>query len=182
MNPSQPSLLSAAKDGDASAAQLLLLENKINPNNLSSIGRTPLSWAAERGHEAVVEILLRDARTNPDTKDFYRTVAERTALETADADWEFNRKVDLDSEETNYRTPLSRAAENGHVEVVKLLLQDGRVNPDMHDSQGRTALSWAMGKGHQDVVRLFLGDGRADPNYQVSKGENAAIARCRKRP
>ncbi len=54
-------------------------------------GRTPLSRAAESGHEAVVKLLLE------------------------------TKEVDVDAKDGYGRTPLSWAAGNGHEAVVKLL-------------------------------------------------------------
>ena len=41
-----------------------------------------------------------------------------------------NGRVDPDRQDNYGRTPLHFAAFNGHTEVVKALLCDGRVNPD----------------------------------------------------
>ncbi len=40
----------------------LLLESKSDINSKDSEGRTPLSWAAERGHMSVVKLLLQDEK------------------------------------------------------------------------------------------------------------------------
>ena len=37
---------------------MALLKNRHNPDVKDTYGRTPLSWAAENGHEAVVKLLL----------------------------------------------------------------------------------------------------------------------------
>lgn len=51
-----------------------------------------------------------------------------------------NKDINPDLVNKVHRTPLSHAAENGHVGVVKLLLanSNGRVNPDACDSNLRT--------------------------------------------
>jgi ankyrin repeat protein len=36
---------------------LLLAKDGVDPDSKSKSGRTPLSWAAEKGHEAVVRLL-----------------------------------------------------------------------------------------------------------------------------
>jgi ankyrin repeat protein len=37
--------------------KLLLAQDGVDPDSKDTSGRTPLSWAAENGHEAVVKLL-----------------------------------------------------------------------------------------------------------------------------
>jgi ankyrin repeat protein len=37
---------------------MALLKNRHNPDVKNTYNRSPLSWAAEKGHEAVVKLLL----------------------------------------------------------------------------------------------------------------------------
>ena len=92
-------------------------------------GRTPLSWAAENGHEVVVKLLLEQG----------------AELESKDTRYG--------------RTPLSWAAENGHEAVVKLLLEQGAQLESKDTQYGRTPLLWAAGNGHEGMVQLLLEQG-----------------------
>jgi len=56
--------------------------------------------------------------------------------------------------EVEKRTPLSRAAENGQIEVVRLLLENG-ARPDFEDAPGQTPLSRAIDGGHAAIVELL---------------------------
>jgi ankyrin repeat protein len=40
--------------------KLLLANDRVEPDTKDKSGRTPLSWAVENGHEAVVKLLLAD--------------------------------------------------------------------------------------------------------------------------
>ncbi|KAI1149764.1 hypothetical protein F4825DRAFT_453150 [Nemania diffusa] len=68
------------------------------------------------------------------------------------------------------RTPLSYAAEKGHVAVVELLLNNDR-RPNPTDTYGRTPLSWAAAGGHEAIVDLLLAMG-ADPNSRDVSGRS----------
>ncbi|KAH7169486.1 hypothetical protein DER46DRAFT_698966 [Fusarium sp. MPI-SDFR-AT-0072] len=74
-----------------------------DPSHLDICSRTPLFYAAARGHDAVVELLL---------------------------DMDEDR---VDSEDEDGQTPLMRAAENGHDMVIQRLLRTGNVDINHKD-------------------------------------------------
>jgi len=63
---------------------------------------------------------------------------------------------DPDLADEDGRTPLSFAAEIGHVEVVGILLGQNNVNPNTGDKRSRTPLWWAARYGRTGVVRMLL--------------------------
>lgn len=67
----------------------------------------------------------------------------------------------LDARDSDGRTPLSYAAENGHDDVAQFLLAKG-AEAQSGGTRGRTPLHWAALKGHSGVVRLLLAAG-VDP-------------------
>ena len=148
----------------------------INPDSSSKSGRTPLSWAAEKGHERIVRLLLGRKDVNPNTPDM---AYGRTPLWWAAgngheriAELLLGRKdVYPDTPDTEHgQTPLSWAAGNGHEEIVKLLLGRKDVNPDSSSNAGRTPLSWAAGNGHERIVNLLLEGKDVNPNSPSRSG------------
>ena len=96
-----------------------------------SYSRTPLSWAAENGHEVVVKLLLEKG-AELETKDIIGwTPLSRAARNGHEAVVKLllEKGAELETKDKKYgRTPLSRAAENGYEAVVKLLLEKGAQN------------------------------------------------------
>ena len=120
-----------------SAVVRLLLENGVDPESKFTYDQIPLSEAAEKGHEAIVKLLLVIKIVMADSKDIKCG-----------------------------RTPLSYAAGGGHEAIVKLLLVTKTVIADSRDTEyGRTPLSYAAERGHETVVRLLLEEG-VDPNLR----------------
>jgi hypothetical protein len=66
--------------------------------------------------------------------------------------------VEADSKDRYSRTPLSRAAANGHEAVVKLLVERADVEADSKDSYDETPLLGAAERGHKAVVQLLRTD------------------------
>jgi len=75
--------------------------------------------------------------------------------------------VDVNFKDSKFGpTPLSRAAENGHEAVVKMLLEKG-ANVDSKNDNGQTPLSWAVENRHEAVVKLLLEKGASVDSIEV---------------
>ncbi|KID93484.1 Pfs, NB-ARC and Ankyrin domain protein, partial [Metarhizium majus ARSEF 297] len=133
----------AEKGDEAMIVAFLLASDKGDLESRNNDERTPLSWAAEKGHEAVVKLLLETGR------------------------------VEIEAKDNNGRTPLSWVAENGHEAVVKLLLDTGRANVEAKDDFGGTPLSWAARYGHEAVVKLLLETRRANVEAKDEAKDNS---------
>ena len=150
------------------AAGLLFGRRYVNLDSLSESGQTPLSWAAENGHEGIVKLLLGRKEVNSDSSSKYGRTPLSLAAENGHegiVKLLLGRKeVNPDSSSESGRTPLSWVAENGHEGIVKLLLGRKEVNPDSSSRSGRTPLSFAAGNGHEGIVKLLLGRKEVNPD------------------
>jgi len=67
------------------------------------------------------------------------------------------KKVDIDAQDQEGRTPLYFAVWNGHEEVARLLLKAG-ANTELKDNSGMTSLHIAAYLGIVKIVGLLLAD------------------------
>lgn len=119
-------------------AIVALLQRGFDPGRRDLYGRTPLLVAAETGSKAVVEQLLKHGSSMEEcTDERYGYIVGCTALHLA--------------------------AINGHVNVVRLLLDRGAaINSQSSDHD--TPISGAVRSGQAEVVQVLL-DARADRTF-----------------
>ncbi len=77
----------------------------------------------------------------------------------------------LDAEDERGVMPLHIAIEKGHTNIVKLLLESGKVDINTQ-SAGETPLHIAIRKGHANIVELLLKDPKINPNLKDTDGES----------
>ena len=142
--------------------------------NASPTGRLPLIEAAERGHLAVVKLLVeRGADVNAKDNAYGETALMRAAKGgyTETVKLLLARGADA-SVGPEGRLPLVVAAEGGHLAVVKLLIARGA---DVNGRNKReapedvTALAAAAEVGHTEIVKALLARG-ADVNLKNGRG------------
>jgi len=174
-----------AEKGDEVILAFLLASGKLHADSKGENDRTPLSLAAEKGHEAVVKLLLEKGANIESITGGGRTPLSWAAEKGHEAVIKLllEKGANIESKGIYGRTPLSWAAEKGHEAVVKLLLEKGVSIESTVNS--RTPLSWAAKEGHEAVVKLLLEkganieskdlDGQTPLSWASKKGREAVV-------
>ena len=157
----------------------------IDPNPKDLLGRTPPSYAARKGKEAIVRLLLERDDTDPNAGD----CDNRTPLwEAASAGHDVIVQVLLARSDVDPNvfwdignTPLWAAACEGHGAVVRLLLARNDVDPNVRNGHLGTPLWQAASRGHDAVVRLLLKRNDVKPNIRSEGPEDPVLSLRRSR-
>jgi ankyrin repeat protein len=138
-------------------ASFITQGNRLDPSD--SHGRTPLSYAAQKGYHKIVQLLLREEGINLDSVD----ANGRTPLSWAAgngyqevAQLLLSAGARIETQDSIGRTPLLHAALNGHESLVRLMLKSDSVDTNISDIYGYTALSHAAAMGHECTVKFLL--------------------------
>jgi ankyrin repeat protein len=158
-------LMLAAKLGNSELVKLLL-EKGVEVNAKDKSGWTAVALAASSGHKRIVRML----------KDVGAEVTLRDAVIVGDADLVGQvliTGVAVNSQVRFGQTALTLAAEEGHLEVAKLILDKG-ADVNGKDYSGHSALMKAATRGDLEMLRLLL-DKDADANAKSDGGWTALI-------
>ncbi|PNP40031.1 hypothetical protein TGAMA5MH_07953 [Trichoderma gamsii] len=148
----------AAQDGRADIVRLLLQTATIN--DLDGEGRTSLSRASEKGHEAVARLLI-DKGADINASDKYGWTALLWALQyghEAVARLLINKGADINASDKGKWIPLLQASVKGYEAVARLLINKG-ADINASDKGGWTPLLRASQNGHEAVAMLLIDKG-----------------------
>ncbi|KAJ5438537.1 uncharacterized protein N7458_009535 [Penicillium daleae] len=179
------SALSQAAEYDETAVVSHLLKNGVDPDMLdingcadsqNNEGNTPLMWAIRNGHFGPFCALLEhgaDPSKAADDKDRgggLHFAAELDRIEMIEILLKKGTQINDCDNHYRQQTPLSSAAERGHLQSVRLLLDRG-ADPKSADVNGRQPLSWAAQNGHTQVVDCLLEKTRDDIDLEDDTGK-----------
>ncbi len=118
----------AAKNGNIGQIEMLANQSNILLNIPNDCGYTPLMLAAEHGHVDAVDLIIKLGGHRSIDKGHY----------------------------FDQRTAMHFAADEGHVEVVRILLSHHSKSVNSVDRWGYTPLFCASQNGHVDVVNVLM--------------------------
>lgn len=139
-------------------------------------GITAMLLAAEKGHAAVVRLLLEAGAERDITEAQHGRTAFHLASQKGHAEVVrvlLQAGANPNAEAENRRTALQFAARNGHTEVVYLLLDAGAAKDAAEAQYGMTALYVAASKGRTEAVRLLLDADAAKDVAETGHGRTA---------
>jgi ankyrin repeat protein len=139
------------------------LSKNLDVSVLDKARRSPLSYAAEKGSEDGVRMLLQ-AGADPSASDSFGRSPFTYAIEMDHshvAKLLVEHEVETDSGDTGSGDTkyglvlLSKAAKDGDNTSIRMLIRYG-VEVDSNDGHSRTPLAWAARNGHDDAVKLLV--------------------------
>ena len=155
-----PPLAQACQEGDLEIVELLLQENGVDINEGDASGNTPLHFAAGKGRNDIIGLLISHKATvnavnsHGDTPLFW--AVGNNHINSAKLLLEHGAEIDH-YDEYGW-DPLHLAAYKRYREMAGILIEKG-VEINTRDKQGATALFWAINASADEVVNLLLSNG-----------------------
>lgn len=170
-------LIAAAAAGKSQAV-LYLLEHGADATSKDDLGKTALSYAAGFDEPKTMQALLSQDKLSVNIPD---NAGNTPIIYAAQKGILNNVKLLLAAgAKPDYRSPvtgvgaLAAASAEGHVEVVRYLVKNGKADVNLQDLVGRTPIFYAVEKDQPEVLQVLLSLG-ADPNHQDNAGVSALM-------
>ena len=167
-----PPLLYAVDKGKIEIVELLL-DNGADIDSIDVSHQTALMVASGMGHFDIVELLLkRGANVNATENDGYTALIHASSGEDGHPEIVkllLEKGADVNAPENEGYTALIYASQNGHTEIVKMLLDTTKI--DVKNTTSILALIFAIENDHHKIVSILLGSG-VNPYKPIGNGTN----------
>lgn len=175
-DPLQQNLVWGIKD-DAERVEKLkwVLENHPLPKQKHR--RSVLATAARRGDAAIVRYFVGTGlRIQPCIERFEEEGGKGERDDDGDVEMKEDDQEEYSIPDVDDPTvvPLHIAAQCGKLEIVKILVEEGKVEVDVRDNGGRTALTVAACEGDTEIMQYLLDQG-ADISVRGDPDDESAI-------
>ncbi|KAI1320567.1 hypothetical protein EDD11_000529 [Mortierella claussenii] len=173
-------LVDGCINGLAELVQEILTQSpqlKDSIDNISSAtGMNPLHFAASRGHDNVVRILIDQAGAELDIQD---REGETALLKASHAGcfpvvcFLLKRGANVHQRDKDGWTALHNASSKGFIDIAQVLLEKGEADINARSKMGHTPLINAASKGDVAMVLYFLNHAKANPLLKNTFSEMA---------
>ena len=171
------SIMSAAiGTGDCDTVRWLI-EKGVDVNHCNKEGFTAVHCAAEKGKLGVLKLLKERGANIHVQSEMGSNSIMSAAIGTGDCDtvrWLIEKGVDVNHCDKNGLTAVLNAAQQGHLDVLKLLKERGANIHVQSEMGSNSIMSAAIGTGDCDTVRWLIEKG-VDVNHCDKNGLTAVL-------
>ena len=185
-------IFKAINEGDVTAVKASLQQHGVTASSSSTTStlsdlrdaenRTPLMAACLHNNEQVVELLLNSTEkpsvheaTIPSRNPAMESPAMKSVMKTLKWSGQRQEVQHMKTVRMRKHTPLTIASEEGHLNIIKLLVKHGA---DINQNEGTTALRSACMRGHLPCVQWLLEQGADATISNSDTGTTPLLAGC----
>ena len=158
-----------------------LIKNKANVNCTVNLGKrghlTQPNFLRKAEKESISPIKMADQMSDYTSTPLI-IAAENNCKEASEL--LIKNGADINKKNNDGTSPLYKAVQNGHIEVVKFLFSQNGVQLSEADGKGNTALHAAVRKGYLDIAELFMKSNKVDPSSMKNKKDKTPLDLAKK--
>ena len=155
-------LFIASQHGNVDTVKVLIKAGANVDHALTTTGVSPLFIASSRGNIDTLKVLIKagsnvnQAKTTDGASPLY-VASQKGNVDLVEVLLEAGGNVNQHTHKNT--TPLNTASNNGHTEIVRLLLQQTNIDLNKQDKWNTTALGRATLKNHTEIIQLLKNAG-----------------------